>query len=99
MGFGSLFQRFLTIATRPHHCESLEHETSEKGAVEQSGTGGLLFALPLEDPILWSLCAVSIVDGSALQELAFVGVLCGHASAVSPEVSLPSLLGTWFPSS
>lgn len=31
MGFDSLFPRFLTMATKPHHCEPLGPETGERG--------------------------------------------------------------------
>lgn len=46
MGFGSLFPRFLTMATKPHYCEPLRPATGERGpwnraegAVEQSCAG------------------------------------------------------------
>lgn len=38
MGFGSPFPRFLTVATKPRHCEALGPGT-ERGAAEQSCAG------------------------------------------------------------
>lgn len=65
MGFGSLFQRFLAVATRPHHCEPLWCETSERGPGSRAALMGFCLLFPLEGPIWsWWVCPSGAAFGS-----------------------------------